>query len=44
MKLTEIAELFTIVQTIGELTVEITGLEMDSRKIKKEICLFVCQV
>lgn len=41
MKLTEIAELFTIVQTIGELTVEITGLEMDSRKIKKGN-LFIC--
>lgn len=41
MKLTEIAELFTIVQTIGESTVEITGLEMDSRKIKKGN-LFIC--
>lgn len=41
MKLTEIAELFTIVQTLGDLTVEITGLEMDSRKIKKGN-LFIC--
>lgn len=41
MKLIEIAELFTIVRTIGELTVEINGLEMDSRKIKKGN-LFIC--
>jgi len=35
------AELFTIVRTIGDLTDEITGLQMDSRKIETGD-LFIC--
>ncbi|WP_409300044.1 UDP-N-acetylmuramoyl-L-alanyl-D-glutamate--2,6-diaminopimelate ligase [Peribacillus sp. SCS-155] len=41
MKLQELAELFTLKQTKGNLEVEITGIQMDSRKIEKGH-LFIC--
>ncbi|MEK3889871.1 UDP-N-acetylmuramoyl-L-alanyl-D-glutamate--2,6-diaminopimelate ligase [Bacillus sp. FSL K6-3431] len=41
MKLKEIAELFTVKSTVGNFDVEITGLQMDSRKIEKGN-LFIC--
>ncbi|PEJ70906.1 Mur ligase family protein [Bacillus wiedmannii] len=41
MKLKELADLFLIKETIGDMNVEITGLEMDSRKITSGN-LFIC--
>ncbi len=41
MKLKEIADLFMIKRTIGSLEVEVTGIQMDSRKIEKGN-LFIC--
>ncbi|KQL53553.1 UDP-N-acetylmuramoylalanyl-D-glutamate--2,6-diaminopimelate ligase [Heyndrickxia shackletonii] len=41
MKLIEISKLLTIKRTIGNMNVEITGIQMDSRKIEKGN-LFIC--
>lgn len=41
MKLKEIADLFLVKHTVGNLEIEITGLQMDSRKIEKGN-LFIC--
>ncbi|HLR68972.1 MAG TPA: UDP-N-acetylmuramoyl-L-alanyl-D-glutamate--2,6-diaminopimelate ligase [Virgibacillus sp.] len=41
MKLTEIADLFVVKKTVGNLDLEITGLQMDSRKVEKGN-LFIC--
>ena len=41
MRLKEIADLFMVKKTIGNMNVEITGLQMDSRKIEKGN-LFIC--
>ncbi|EJV64955.1 hypothetical protein IEO_02051 [Bacillus wiedmannii] len=41
MKLKELADLLLIKETIGDMNVEITGLEMDSRKITSGN-LFIC--
>ncbi|PGA90117.1 UDP-N-acetylmuramoyl-L-alanyl-D-glutamate--2,6-diaminopimelate ligase [Bacillus toyonensis] len=41
MKLKEIANLFLVKKTVGDMDTEITGLQMDSRKIEKGN-LFIC--
>lgn len=41
MKLKEITDLLTVKKTVGNLNVEVTGLQMDSRKIE-EGNLFIC--
>ncbi|TKI88966.1 UDP-N-acetylmuramoyl-L-alanyl-D-glutamate--2,6-diaminopimelate ligase, partial [Bacillus wiedmannii] len=41
MKLKKLANLFLIKETVGDMDVEITGLEMDSRKITSGN-LFIC--
>ncbi len=41
LKLKELANLLLIKETIGDMDVEITGLEMDSRKIT-DGDLFIC--
>jgi UDP-N-acetylmuramoyl-L-alanyl-D-glutamate--2,6-diaminopimelate ligase len=41
MKLSEVADLFTIKKTEGNMEIEITGLQMDSRKVE-EGHLFIC--
>ncbi len=44
LKLKELANLLLIKETIGNMDVEITGLEMDSRKITDGDYLYVYQV
>lgn len=41
LKLKEIANLFLVKKTVGDMDTEITGLQMDSRKIEKGN-LFIC--
>ncbi|MBU8878467.1 UDP-N-acetylmuramoyl-L-alanyl-D-glutamate--2,6-diaminopimelate ligase [Bacillus sp. FJAT-29790] len=41
MKLKEIADLFMVKKTVGDMNVEFTGIQMDSRKIEKGN-LFIC--
>jgi len=41
LNLLEISKLLLIKQTIGNMNIEITGIQMDSRKIKKGN-LFIC--